>query len=367
MFSFTKKIIIAVCMVVFYSGQFYAFGSSSDSELDYVDAEHPMITPVTKPSERQVQQLEARVQVWQRELKDVGGKKRHQRSRKDHLTNLIAEMQDDLKRISKRQRTSINDLPTELLQKIILSVDNANPRDLGRVCKFWRSFFYTNESIEKEEDVRYSGMTPLGQKLMRIRWYRSIDPNGSYDEVDDEALKTFLNGVLQYRPTPESDEGMVTLKISDLPNPFDGTFDLSKCGGAAKHLVITTNISEFFAPHPDQEVIGFFPHFRAERIVASTPGHPFKDIMGNWDKNLAPVGIFWRWGRWPNTWFDYLTRSTIADISALNLYDNCAEADGTAPLGRTMRAHGPHTAPLQLYWPSTTSLQKNFMFVFELK
>ncbi len=49
MFSFTKKIMIAACMVAFYPGQFYAFGSDSSDESDSVVVRQSMITPVTKP------------------------------------------------------------------------------------------------------------------------------------------------------------------------------------------------------------------------------------------------------------------------------------------------------------------------------
>ncbi len=265
MFSFTKKIMIAACMVAFYPGQFSAFAGLCNTKMVDDSGDEAVIARPVQPTGQQL----------------------------------------------------INYLPVELLQKIILSVDNANPRDLGQVCKFWRSFFYTNESIEKEEDVRYSGMMPLGQKLMRIWWYGRIYPNGSYDEVDDEAFQTFLNGVLQYRPDPNSDEDMIEFPISSLMNPLNGTFDLSGCGDAAEHLVITTSLSDFFDAHLNKIVIGIFP----QKIA--TTASPFKDIMGNWDKNLAPVGIFWRWSGWNDlTWYDYLTLSDLEDISSRNLFKN---------------------------------------------
>ena len=355
MFGLTKKTLIAACMVVCYSGQFCAFGAVSDSELDDVGVEHPMITPVTKPIERQVQQLEARAQVWQRELKDVGGKKRHQRSRKDHLTNLIAETQDDLKRISKRQRTSINAVPSEVMCAIfelIASSGDSNPRILSLVCSDWRAYFYDSGSDKDKEASWYSRMNSYGKKLMKIWWLSTI---GGYDSRYDEIYERFLNGKLIYKPNPDSNNGIVTLKISDLPNPFNGTFDLSGCGCAAEYLVITTNISDFFAPHLNKIVIGLFPHWLVNNKIATTSSH-FNDIMEEWDEVKAPMGIFWRWGRWSDlTWFDHLTQATLPAISSRNLFKNWATST-YGPRARFRTNHSPYA-------------QKgtNFMFVFELK
>ena len=327
MFSFTKKIMIAACVVAFYSGQFYAFGSDSSDESDSVVARQSMITPVTKSVQHQAQQLEARVQVWQRELQQVGGRKARQRSRKAHLTSLIAETQEDLKSIYKRYRrqptTSIANLPSELLTEIfelIASSGGSNPRILSLVCSDWRACFYDSGSDKDKEASWYSRMNPYGKKLMKIWWLSTI---GDYDSCYDEIYERFLNGKLQYRFSPNSDDGMIELPISGLSNPFNGTFDLSNCGDAAEHLVITTNLSDFFAMHTGKLVVGIFPHWLEKRKI-STTASPFSDIMEKWDE---PIGIFWRLGIWSNTCFDYLTRSTLADITSRNLYENWVAAD----------------------------------------
>ena len=289
MFSFTKKIMIAACMVAFYSGQFYAFGAGSGDDLGNDVAENPTRIQATNTIEPQ--QLEDQLQA------------------------------------SHKPTTSIATLPSELLTEIfefVAASGESDPRTLSRVCSDWRSYFYDSGSDKDKEASWYSRMNPYGKKLMKIWWLSTI---GGYDSRYDEIYERFLNGVLQYRPYRESDEGMVTLKISDLPNPFDGTFDLSGCGDAANYLVITTSLSDFFAQHVYQNVyqivIGISPHFLVEKIVASTPEHRFKDIMEKWDGVRAPIGIFWRQGSGqPLEWYNYITHATLEDISTYDLFKN---------------------------------------------
>ena len=56
----------------------------------------------------------------------------------------------------------------------------------------------------------------------------------------EKIYERFRNGVLIYRPKKGSDEGMIKLRIADLENPLDGTFDLSRCGHVMKYLSIST-------------------------------------------------------------------------------------------------------------------------------
>ena len=205
--------------------------------------------------------------------------------------------------------------------------------------------------------------------IMKACTKQYLSSNG-VDENVMLGLDKFLNGVLQYRhnpenrPTPESDEGMVTLKISDLTNMFDSGFGLSGCGDTASYLVITTSLAEFLAEHQGKFVIGIFPHFWVKKKIATTAS-PFSAIMEEWDGVNAPVGIFWRWGTWRDTEFDYLTRSTLVDISSRNLYKNWIRSCD-APCGR--RRNGRHTAS-GLGPPTLTMLYGTGQFhvCFELK
>ena len=57
----------------------------------------------------------------------------------------------------------------------------------------------------------------------------------------EEIYKRFLKGVLIYRPQEGSDVGRKDMRISDLVNPLEGTFDLSKCSEKIdKSLIIST-------------------------------------------------------------------------------------------------------------------------------
>ncbi len=206
---------------------------------------------------------------------------------------------------------NLDALPVELKSIIIKRAatdqcsDGEGPLNLALVCKSWRDI--VNEDVNKQGPIWKA-------------WYGILG--------NEAIFQRFFNGVLQYRPDPTNNDDMVTLYFSHFKkNLFNGTFGRPECVAAADMPLVTTSLSDFFAPHPDQVVIGFFPHFRAERIVASTPNHPFKAIMGNWDKNIAPVGIFWRWGSWNDlTWYDYLTQSSLADISSRDLYGNWVRA-----------------------------------------
>jgi predicted solute-binding protein len=64
---------------------------------------------------------------------------------------------------------------------------------------------------------------------------------------------------------------------------------------------------------------------RIEQIIKSKPDHPLASLMAGWHADLAPVGMFWRWGNDKNlTWVNYLTTATMKAISSKNLYENLA-------------------------------------------
>lgn len=175
--------------------------------------------------------------------------------------------------------------------------DDKGPGNLALVCRKWREI--VQEDVNKKEPIWKA-------------WYGVLG--------NEEVYRTFLNGKLIYRPTPESDDGSVALDFKR-NRPFEGAVDLSACGDIGKFLVITTSLSNFFALHPDQLVIGIFPRFLVKKKITTTAS-PFEGIMKEWDEASTPAGIFWRWGSWDLKWFDYLTQSTLADISSRNLYDN---------------------------------------------
>ncbi len=252
MFGLTKKIFIVTCMVAFYPGQFCAFGSVSDSYLD------------------------------------CAGAGQHRRQPTNSIETTIP----------------IESPPSAIMCEIFqfAASQGTDPCDLRLVCKRWRNVLDVSSQEDNKgagEDDKGPGSSVMVMSVMEtcMKLYRS--------SVD---LDRFLKGVLQYKLNTDNDEGMVTLKISDFKN---GTFDLSECGGTAENLVITTNLSEFFAEHEDKVVIGFFLRYLVKKQIDTTASH-FKPIMEKWDRDKAPVSIFLRWGSWNDlTWYDYITQSTF--------------------------------------------------------
>ena len=99
-----------------------------------------------------------------------------------------------------------------------------------------------------------------------------------YEDIYDR----FLNGKLIYKPDPNSDEGKVELRIADLEDPLNGTFDLSRCGDTGKYLSIATGYRKGKKPENASKVeIWFAPRFLIEKELNGAAAH-FKPIMGNW-------------------------------------------------------------------------------------
>jgi len=140
-----------------------------------------------------------------------------------------------------------------------------------------------------------------------------------YEDIYDR----FLNGKLIYKPDPNSDEGKVELRIADLEDPLNGTFDLSLCGDTGKYLIISTGYRKSKKPENARKAeIWFAPRFLIEKNLGGTAVH-FMPIMGNW-KQEAPVGMFWTWGGWAadDHDMDYLATENMDNLSKINLYEN---------------------------------------------
>ena len=138
----------------------------------------------------------------------------------------------------------------------------------------------------------------------------------------------FLNGVLIYRPDGKSDNGRINLRISDLVNPLDGTFDLSQCGDTGNYLSISTGYRKVKRPENAKKVeIWFTPRFLVEKEILGTASH-FKGIFPASWASTSPVGIIWSWGGWENLSdnFDYLTTEDMDNLSKIDLYENWKKA-----------------------------------------
>lgn len=235
-------------------------------------------------------------------------------------------------------------LPNEMGSRIIeyaafeQCLNDELPVNLVLVCKAWH------------KETQYH-MEP-GKRCYKA-WY------GIYGHED--IYETFFKGVLLYRPNLDSDEGMITLKISELKepssegtsykllkkNPLEGTFDLSTCGDAGKYLVISTGHRKGKKAENNNKIeIWLAPKFIIEKNLKSSAGH-LQPIMSDWNEEIAPIGIFWTWGGWDNlNGYDYLSNKTLADIGSKNLYENWACVVNAETMG------GPWVMPYGVVRPA---------------
>ncbi len=129
----------------------------------------------------------------------------------------------------------------------------------------------------------------------------------------------FLNGKLIYKPNKENDIGKIELRIADLANPLEGTFDLSRCGDAGNYLSISTGYRKGKKPENAGKVeIWFSPHFLIEKNLKGSACH-FNEIVGSWNPFTAPVGTFFTGGEWDDLWcYQYSTKLNWVEYNGNN-------------------------------------------------
>lgn len=179
-------------------------------------------------------------------------------------------------------------------------------------------------------------------------WHTTIKENAkrwvceyfNIGEKNKDDFWRFFKGTLIYNPNPDNDVGRINLFISALPNPLEGTFNLSNCGDTGKHLSINTGYRKGKKQENTGKVeIWFAPRFLVEQEQDTTAGH-FKFIFPTKWPEASAVGIFWTFGGWDNLdWYDYLTSQNLDQLSdGNNLYEKSARAAPRSPLfdGRTL-------------------------------
>lgn len=206
------------------------------------------------------------------------------------------------------------DIQKLIVQQLVFEecLENKNPVNLALVCKKWR------EIVKKETEVNNPGWKA---------WHGVIGHEDIY--------QTFLNGKLVYRPDPQSDEGMVTLSLSALKNPLEGTFDLSKCGDTGEGLSIATGYRKGRKSENAEKVeVWLAPQFLIKKKVSATAKH-FNPIMKAWDAKTAPIGMFFTWGAWDNLgWYDYLTTESMEEVGSEDLLKKYQKAGMLRRTGR---------------------------------
>ena len=215
-------------------------------------------------------------------------------------------------------------------------------RELRMVCKDWCNIINSinNHKVQIKQSIEVAIM-------QRFDIERSADA---------EIMRRFLNGRLIYNPNKDNSIGNIEMRIGDLPNPLDGTFDLSKCGRTGNHVSISTGYRKVKNPENAKKVeVWIAPRFLIERELSTTAKH-FKLIMDSskWDpeyedmrkkecsekskaagdnrywREHAPVGLFWTWGGWDNAdWYNHLTEENTDDLSKINLYKNWEKSTQT--------------------------------------
>lgn len=183
--------------------------------------------------------------------------------------------------------------------------DKKNLSNLALVCKYWNNIVNNKNEFFKQKV----------KKSYLKGWY------AIKDRKQEEAFKTFYNGILIYRPDLKTDKEMITLKISDFKNPLQGTFDLSmwKVG---EYVRISTGYPTKLKPENANKLeIWIAPRFLIEKDLNTTAKH-FQKINSEWG-DAPPVGIFWTWGGCNDLKeVDCLISESTDNISKKDLYQH---------------------------------------------
>lgn len=142
---------------------------------------------------------------------------------------------------------------------------------------------------------------------------------------EKEIYQRFLKGELIYKPNRENDDGKISLPISSLRDPLNGTFDLSSCGDASKYLSISTGYRKEKKSENENKIeIWITPRFLIKKELTTTAQH-FQEILKEYEPewpNTAPVGLFWTWGKWDELErYHYLTSVGLITLGADDLME----------------------------------------------
>lgn len=191
--------------------------------------------------------------------------------------------------------------------------------------------FLEDVQVRIIKDAAYDDCYKLGHAnnlaLVCKDWYHRIKDdhpsklefyNPPHNLEESCLIEIFLKGELIY--IPENGKDVVELRIADLPNPFSGAFDLSKCEEAKQCLSISTGYRmEMKRKNTRKIEIWMIPRFLAKKEIHNSAKH-LKHIFPDW-KPSAPVGIFLTWGEWNDlNLYEHLTSKDLNFISNNTLY-----------------------------------------------
>lgn len=213
------------------------------------------------------------------------------------------------------------------------AIDNGkSPGNIETTCKVFRDIIVSDtEKFNKKENYVYVFNT-------RFSFLEGLKLH--YNITTQEQIEVFnkiYNGKLIYKPDPNSDTEMIILPISGLKHPFQGKFDLSKCGDTGQYISINLGYRKKMNSKNAKKVeIWVAPRFLIKKELNANASH-FQPIMDTWQQGQAPVGMFWTWGGWENLdSYDYLKSSTTDELSKINLLENWQKSDFRNPRTRAM-------------------------------
>lgn len=220
--------------------------------------------------------------------------------------------------MEKEESENILQIPVEMQSRTINAMffmektDKTNFRDIGinlsLVCKNWREIIGKNA------------------KNWLCQYF-------NIDEKDKDIFWHLFKGKIIYKPDPNSDNGRVDVFISALPNPLEGTFDLSQCGETGKHLSISTGYRKVTKLENANKVeIWFTPRFLVKKEINTTAGHLKAIFPSKWSES-AQVGMLVTWGGSNEMErYDYLTTENVNNLSNIKLHENWKKTSGENPV-----------------------------------
>lgn len=216
------------------------------------------------------------------------------------------------------------------LLKADLPLENLSLKDVGITDKIVHIFGIL--ANENQRIIRIKlGKNDISKRVIKeLSSVKSIsfDDNPIEDPLTDEEIyQRFLNGRLIYKPNTDNDSDKIEMRIADLTNPLEGTFDLSQCGDMQNHLSISTGYRKGKKPENANKLeIWFVPRFLVKKEINGQAEH-LKFIFPDHWPNTVEIGIIWSWGGWDDAGhYDYLTTQNVNLLSTGNLYEKWSQS-----------------------------------------
>lgn len=189
--------------------------------------------------------------------------------------------------------------------------ETTSPAQMRLVCHEWRTII--DSLIDRtDKNKKYVEQHPIWQKFIRM----------SYGFFGHDAVwNSILNGELIFKPNADNDEGIIRLKVSDLHNPFEGSFDISTCGNTSVGLCISMGLRKGLkAANYKKNEIWLIPRFLVAHKMSSDASY-LKEAMEKWPENIPVATVFNWWGFEVNeyyysNWADF-SASSQTNLSAL--------------------------------------------------